>query len=339
MTPGRKKLAQLGIQLPMLPTMTTGSFPKTPELIELRYKVSQGVLQMAELERKERIGIELWLREQQRLGLNVSVDGELERGDFIGYFSDRIEGFERGGRVRIHENRYYRKPIIKGKLSWKMPLISDSWPLTQRATHTPVKAVLTGPYTLMDFSFNEFYSSREGIMDDLVAILKKEINALSEAGAKIIQIDEPALSAHPDEFSLVADALKELTKNQKAYFILHQSYGEPGPLWKKIEKLPVDNFSFEAANSNMSILSFLKKSSVDKDFTIGIIDSTRSEVETPAIVKQRAMAALKVIPAPRLWFSTDSGMKSFTPETTIEKLDVLNKTVSKIRLSLKAVPK
>src|SRR5437879_6589579 len=90
---GRKKLAGLGLQLPLLPTTTTGSFPKTSELVELRFKVAEGVLQQTELERKERIAIDNWLREQTRLSLDVLVDGEMERGDFISYFASRIEGF------------------------------------------------------------------------------------------------------------------------------------------------------------------------------------------------------------------------------------------------------
>ncbi len=331
LTPGRKKLAALGIQIPFLPVTTSGSFPKTAELTEMRYKVAQGVLQPTELVRKERIATEIWLREQSRVGLNIFVDGEMERGNPIGYFAEKIEGFEKGGRIRLEGNRYYRKPVIKGKLAWKGPLIVESWQMTQRATHSPLKAVITGPYSLMDFSFNEFYSSREDILADLSAIIRKEITALTEAGAKIIQIDEPGLTSHPEDLPLIADLYKDLIKNQKPYFVLHHAYGDPAPLWPKIEKLNVDNFSFEAANSNMSILKSLKKNPTAKDVTLGLIDSNSDKVETPREIGDRAKAALKAVSPQHLWFSTDSGLKSLKTETAIEKLNVLVKTITKIR--------
>lgn len=321
----------LGIQLPLLPTTTTGSFPKTAELIEMRYKVSQGVLPPTELVRKERIATEIWLREQSRVGLNVFVDGEMERGNPIGYFAEKIEGFEKGSRIRLEGNRYYRKPVIRGKITWKGSLIQESWQMTQRATHSPLKAVLTGPYSLMDFSFNEFYSSREDLLVDLTVIYKKEITSLIEAGVKIIQIDEPSLTSHPEDLTLIADLYKELTKNQRPYFILHHAYGDPAPLWSKIQKFPLDNFSFEAANSEMSILQSLKKYPTEKDVTLGLIDANIERVETSREISDRVKAALKAVPLQQLWFSTDSGLKSLKTETAVEKMNILVKTVSKIR--------
>src|SRR5258706_5051438 len=196
-TKGQKKISSLNIRLPLLPTTTTGSFPKPSELIEYRYKVSQGVLDRKELERKEKIAIELCIREQSKLGLDVLVDGEMSRNDLVGFFARKIEGFESAGTVRSYGNRYYNKPLIKRKLSWTGPMSVESWQFAQRMTHSPLKAIVTGPTTLMDWTFNDYYASREAVLEDLVPIIKKEVAALAEAGAKIIQIDEPALSSRP----------------------------------------------------------------------------------------------------------------------------------------------
>src|SRR5262249_41650199 len=161
-------------------------------------------------------------------------------------------------------------PIIKSKLEWKNPITVDMWRIAQRLTHKVVKAVLTGPYTMMDWSFNEYYESRESACRDLTAILRREIVALSEAGVKIIEIDESALSARHEEFSLVADALKDLTHSVRSYFILHHAYGNWESLWNKIERLPVDNFSFEMTNSDFDSLRAFKKNPTKKDVTIGV---------------------------------------------------------------------
>jgi len=315
---GQRKLESLNVRLPLLPITTVGSLPKYSELKELRYKVAQGFVQANELERRERIATESWVREQGKIGLDVLVDGEMQRGDLVSFFAERIEGFEMGGTVRTYGNRYYRKPIIKRKLAWKGPMSVDLWQFAQRATHGPVKAVITGPYTLMDWSFNEFYSSREAACQDLVEIIRRELKALTEAGAKIIQIDEPALSSRLEESALIIMTLKDLTSGMKAYLILHHCYGDLSGLWPKLQRLPIDNSSFETANSNFSFLPWVRKNPTSKDVTIGVLDSHSHLIETPRQIAERVKQALRAIPARQLWISPDCGLKTRTAEEAVE---------------------
>jgi 5-methyltetrahydropteroyltriglutamate--homocysteine methyltransferase len=334
LSPGGRKLASLGISLPPIPITASGSLPKQAELMELRYRVSKGVQQGSELDRKERLSTEVWIRQQEKMGLDVLVDGEMLRGDMIHFFAKKIGGFEEGGTVRSYGNRYYRKPIVKGKIEWKEPLVLDTWQFAQRMTRCPVKAVITGPVTLMDWSFNEHYASREALVWDLVEVLRKEILALAGSGAKIIQIDEPSLSANPEEFSLVQDAINSLTKGVKAYFILRHCYGDIAPLWKKMQKLAVDNFHLEMANSRFDFLSVLKKNRTAKDVTAGVIDSHRFAVESPREVADAIRELRKIVPAPQLWVSDDAGLKSRSVDGALAKMDVLAKTTIKQRALL-----
>lgn len=335
LTPGQKKLKSLGVELPYLPTTTVGSFPKHAELAELRYKVAKGVQPPTELSRKEKISAEIWLKDQERLGLDILVNGEMERSDLVSFFAKKISGFDPGGTVRGYGNRYYKRPIIKQKLEWQEPITLDMWRFVQRMTHKPVKAVISGPYTLMDWSFNEYYSSREAACRDLAAILRKEIAALNEAGAKIIQIDEPALTSRPEEFSLVMDGIKEIIGHSKSYFILHACYGDLPAIWKKMERLPVDNFSLEMTNTRFSYLKLLKKWPTDKDISVGFIDSHNHNVETPQQVAQRIRLALSFLPIQQVWVSPDCGLKTRSVEETLGKLGSMVKAAQAERNKIK----
>ena len=328
---GGRKLAALGFKLPLFPLTLTSSLPKPPELKELRYKVAKGVQSAEELERKEKLATGLWIREQERYGYDILVDGEMDRSDFISYFAEKITGFTAGGLVRAFGNRYYKRPVITGKLEWREPIILNTWHFAQRFTNKVVKAVLTGPYTLMDWSFNEYYPTREAICKDLTKILRKEIEGLIETGAKIIQIDEPALSSRPHEFNLVADSIKELTRGFKAYFILHHRHGDLAPVWSKLIRLPVQNIAFEITNPSLSALPLVRKEPTEKDLTVGIIEAHNHVVESPRQISDRIRETLKVIPPHQIWFSSDSGLRTRTTEEAVQKLANLARTVQKFR--------
>lgn len=331
LTAGQKKLLSLGIQLPLYPMTTTGSFPKQSELTEMKYRVSKGFQNAGELTRKERLTTDHWIQQQEQMNLDILVEGEMERADMISFFAERISGFESGGIVRCYGNRYYRKPVIKNKLLWTKPIVVDFWRISQRSTHKPVKAILTGPYTLMDWAFNEYYNSREAALKDMTAVIRKEVEALEEAGAKFIQFDEPAISSRPIDFPLISEAYRTITEDIAAYFILHHCYGDLDSVWPKLQRLPVDNLDIETANSNFSILPLIKKYPAKKDITIGVIDAHRHEIESPSQITSRLKSALRVIPAAQLWVAPDCGLKTRIPVEARRKLLAMSQAVLKLR--------
>lgn len=328
---GRKKLKGLGLDLLPFPVTTVGGLPLQVDLLEMRYKVAKGFQTREELERKERLSTELWIRHQEKIGLDVLVDGEMDRSDLINFFASRISGFEPGGTVRVYGNRYYKKPIIRGKLEWKSALTADSWKGAQRMTHKPLKAHITGPITLFNWSFNEFYTDRAEAVKDLAQIMRKEVEALAESGAKIIQIDESSLTARPEDVALAAESLKKITEGLRCYFILHFAYGDLGAMWPKLQKMPVDNFSLEMANSEFRHLPVLKKFPTPKDLTIGVVDSHYRTVETSAEIRNRMKKLQAVIPAGQLWLSSDSDLKTRTADEAAGKLTAIVQGIAKDR--------
>ncbi|MCG3204812.1 MAG: 5-methyltetrahydropteroyltriglutamate--homocysteine methyltransferase [Elusimicrobia bacterium] len=319
------------LSLPLLPTSAAGDLPKQIELTELRHRVANGINQATDLERKEKLSTELWLRYQEKIGLDILVDGEMNRGDMIQYFSSRILGFQEGELVRCYGNRYYRRPVIKHKLESKGPLVSEMWKYAQRLTNKPVKAVLTGPFTLMDWSFNEYYTSRESLCRDLTKILRTDLLRLIDSGAQIIQIDELAISGNPKNFSLAKEALKELLRGIKAYVILRFGYGDLSTVWPKMKNLPVDNIHVPFANSRFIELPLLKKFPTNKDITIGFLDSHNRAIETPREMDAHIKAVLKIVPLKRLWLSSDAGLKTRSVDEALAKLTALTQSAAKHR--------
>src|SRR3990170_7749696 len=186
-TMSRKKLQDLGVQVPLLPTTTVGSFPKPPELTKARADFAKGKINAAALKKEEEKATSFWMETQEQLGLDVLVDGEQYRGDMVAFFAEKMSGFEIGDLVRSYGNRYYHKPIITGEVGWPGPMTVEWWKFAQSFTSKPVKGMLTGPYTVMDWSFNEHYPDRRSACLALAGEIRREVEALVEAGAKIMQ--------------------------------------------------------------------------------------------------------------------------------------------------------
>ena len=136
-------------------TTTVGSFGKPEYLQKARNAVARGKSSQSELEELERRATEEWIRRQEDVGLDILVDGEMYRGDMVAYFAERLDGFTIGGLVRSYGNRYYHKPVIAAKVSRPKPMTVDWFRFTQGLTDRPVKGMLTGPYTMLDWSYLE----------------------------------------------------------------------------------------------------------------------------------------------------------------------------------------
>jgi 5-methyltetrahydropteroyltriglutamate--homocysteine methyltransferase len=332
----RKKLESLGLDMPLLPTTTVGSFPKPKEVMEARQKLLAGKLTKKDLRPLEEQATRFWIKTQEEIGIDVLVDGEMYRGDMATYFAENLDGFKISGLVRSYGNRYYRKPIITGKIKWRGPITVDMWKFTQSLTKKPVKGMLTGPYTMMDWSFNEHYPNRREACLDMARALHEEVKALADAGAKIIQVDEPALSARPEELSdFIIEAMNIVTKGVNAYFITHSCYGAFEFIYPDMLKLPVDNFDLEMSNSELDLVEIFKKHPFTKDISFGVVDVHSHVIEDVATVKKRIQRALEVLKPEQLWIDPDCGLKTRTTEEAIAKLKVLVKATKEIRASLK----
>jgi 5-methyltetrahydropteroyltriglutamate--homocysteine methyltransferase len=316
----REKLKALGLDLPLFPTTSVGSFPKPAYLVMARADFNKGKISREQLAEMERTATAFWIEKQEELGVDVLVDGEQYRGDMVAYFAEIIPGFSKGGLVRSYGNRYYHKPIITGAVSWPGPITVEWWKYAQGLTKKPVKGMLTGPYTVMDWSFNEHYPDRRTTSLALSDAIRKEVEALISAGCKIIQIDEPALSVRPEELPIAIEAMHRVTDGMNAYFVTHACYGAFEQIYPGMLELPVDNFDLEMSNSDLNMLNLFRSQPFTKDISFGVVDVHTHVLEDAEKVNERVRQALTILPKERIWVDPDCGLKTRTVEEAIAKL-------------------
>lgn len=325
------KLKQLGLELPNLPVTSVGSFPKPSYLTRARSDLKKEIIDKAELLRLERQATDEWLTYQETAGIDVLVDGEMYRGDMVAYFAEVMPGFNQGGLVRSYGNRYYNKPVITGAVRWPGPITVDWWKYAQAKTNRPVKGMLTGPYTIMDWSFNEYYPDRRSTALALADCVRQEVQALIEAGCKIIQIDEPAISVRPAELDIAIETMSKVTEGQTGYFITHICYGAFEKIYPKMLEIPVDNIDLELSNSDLDMLGLFRKHPFTKDITFGVVDVHSHIIEDVAIIEGRIARALEYISQNQLWIDPDCGLKTRTIAESKAKLDNIVAAVKRFR--------
>ena len=319
----------------MLLTTTVGSFPKPAYLVKARNEFASGKLSEEELSKLERKATEECIHLQEKIGLDILVHGEMERGDMVTYFAERMKGFGISGLVRSYGNRYYRKPVVKGEIIREKPLTVDMFKYAQSLTEKPVKGMLTGPYTMCDWSFNEYYPDRRALVLALAHQIHKEVVDLEKAGARYIQIDEPAISTRPDEIELAIEAMKIVTDGIKSKTISHICYGDFKIFYPRILDLAVDQLDLEFANSNFANLEIFKQPPFSKEIAVGVLDVHSHVIEKKDEVKENIRKALQVFPIEKVYIDPDCGLKTRTPEEAEAKLKIMIDAVREIREELK----
>lgn len=306
--------------LPILPTTSVGSFPKPPALRALRAKVARGEADPVALDEATEKATRHWIAVQESIGLDLLVHGEMERGDMVAYFADHLDGFEDAGYVRSYGNRYYRKPVVRRTLHPDRPITVDTWKFAQSLTDRPVKAMLTGPYTIMDWSFNEAYPNRRAFALAVAGVIHAEAKALEACGAQFIQIDEPALSTRPEEIDLAIEAMARVTDGIEVKTISHICYGDWTSVYPRFLDLPVDQLDLEAANNRFQLLDLLAKGPIRPEIALGVVDVHTHRVETAEEVEASLVRAMQVIDPERLFVDPDCGLKTRTEEEAQAKL-------------------
>ena len=318
----------------MLETTTVGSFPKSEELKAARAKVRRGRMDPAQLLQVERVATQEWIQIQERIGLDILVDGEQYRGDMATYFAENLQGFSISSLVRSYGNRYYRKPIAANPIRWKGPITVDWFQFAQGLTKRPVKGMLTGPYTMMDWSFDEHYPNRRAFCLDLARALHEEVKALEAAGAKFIQIDEPAVSTRVDEIDLAIEAMRIVTKGIRVKTATHICYGDFERVYPKMLELAVDQFDLEFTNSDFKLLEVIRKVPFTKEVAFGVVDVHSHRVEPVEEIVAAIHKALEVFPPEKLTIDPDCGLKTRLKEETIGKLTNMVAAVRQVKQEL-----
>jgi 5-methyltetrahydropteroyltriglutamate--homocysteine methyltransferase len=315
----------------MLETTSVGSFPKPPYLAKARTARTKGQISQEELAALERQATEEWIRRQEEIGIDILVHGEMERGDMTTYFAERIEGLGVSGLVRSYGNRYYRKPVIEAMPVRTKSMAVEAFEHAQSLTKRPVKGMLTGPYTMCDWSFDEYFPSRRDAVMALAQVIREEVLDLEAAGTRYIQIDEPAISTRPAEIELAIEAMAVVTEGVKAMTISHICYGDFATIYPRILDLPVDQLDLEFANSNFTNLEIFRHPKFTKKIAVGIVDVHSHVIESKEHVKDGIRRALEVFEPEQVMFDPDCGLKTRTVKEATDKLRVMVDAVGDIK--------
>jgi len=327
-------MSKVDLPGPGLWTTSVGSFPKPDYLQKARSRYARKEIERDELTELERKATKGWIEFQDSIGTDVAVDGEMYRGDMVAYFAEELPGLEIGGLVRSYGNRYYRKPIATGPIGRDHAVTVDWWKYAQSLTAAPVKGMLTGPYTICDWSFNEHYTTRRDMVLDLAKVIRDEALDLEKAGARYIQIDEPAASTRMDELDLVIESMAIVTEPLSAHTITHICYGDFHNAYPKMLDIPVDQIDLEFANSDYSLLEEFSENPFTKYVGLGISDVHTHDLEPVETLVDGIRRALKHIPPERIFVDPDCGLKTRTVDEAKAKLTNIRTAVDIVREEL-----
>ena len=324
----------------ILLTTSVGSFGKPDYLQKARNQHARGKLGATELVELERKATLEWIRTQEEIGLDILVDGEMYRGDMVAHFAELLDGYSEGGLVRAYGNRYYHKPVISGKLARPKPMTVEWFQYAQSLTDKPVKGMLTGPYTMLDWSYNEAYPTRREAALALAEVVRQEAEDLDRAGARYIQIDEPAVHARPEELAIAIEAMGIVTQNLKAKTISHICYGDFAAIYPGVLDLPVDQLDLAMANYEYRWLDLMDRQPFTKEMAIGIVDVHTHELESVAEAADGIRRGLKYVSADKLLPHPDCGLKTRPVEESIAKCRIVVEATKVVRAELakNAVP-
>ncbi|MFJ4625630.1 5-methyltetrahydropteroyltriglutamate--homocysteine S-methyltransferase [Streptomyces sp. NPDC088847] len=332
--------AHLG--LPPLPTTTIGSFPQTAELRTARADLRARRIDRAGYEERIRAEIQEVISFQEKTGLDVLVHGEPERNDMVQYFAEQLTGYlaTQHGWVQSYGTRYVRPPILAGDISRPEPMTVRWTTYAQSLTGRPVKGMLTGPVTMLAWSFVRDDQPLGDTARQVALALRDEVNDLEAAGTSVIQVDEPALretlplrAADREAYLAWATEAFRLTTagvRPETQVHTHMCYAEFGDIVQAIDDLDADVISLEAARSHMQVARELAEHGYPREAGPGVYDIHSPRVPSADEAAALLRKGLEAIPAERLWVNPDCGLKTRGwPETraSLENLVAAARTV------------
>jgi 5-methyltetrahydropteroyltriglutamate--homocysteine methyltransferase len=334
------------LNLPPLPTTTIGSFPQTGEIRSARKAADAGTMSTEEYETFLEDQIADVVARQEAVGLDVLVHGEPERNDMVQYFGEQLDGFAftRHGWVQSYGSRYVRPPIIYGDIARPRPMTLRWATYAQGLTKRPVKGMLTGPVTILNWSFVRDDQPREETCRQIALAIRDEVADLDAAGIAVIQIDEPALREglplrHADQgdylrwavecFRLAAAAARPETQVQT-----HMCYSEFGEIFAEIDALDADVLLIEHARSDQELLEVFRTEGYDKGIGPGVYDVHSPRVPDTTELTDQLQTILTVLQPDRVWVNPDCGLKTRRPEEVWPALEHMVAAAREVRSGL-----
>ncbi len=339
----RIKIQKKQLNLPTLPTTTIGSFPQTSEIRALRLGYKKGEINKAQYEDGIKAYIKDCVKFQEEIGLDVLVHGEPERNDMVEYFGEQLEGFvfSSNAWVQSYGSRCVKPPIIYGDVARPKPMTIEWITYAQSLTKKIMKGMLTGPVTILNWSFVRDDLARSAVCEQIALCIADEIDDLQKAGIQIIQVDEAAFK---EGYPLRQENIKEyetwaLQCFKSATAIAapqtqihtHMCYSEFNDIIKTIEALDADVISIETARSGNELLKVFKEVGYTHEVGPGVYDIHSPRIPSVAELETQIRALLEVLPKEQLWINPDCGLKTRKWEEVKPSLQNIVEAVKKVR--------
>ncbi|GAA0831509.1 5-methyltetrahydropteroyltriglutamate--homocysteine S-methyltransferase [Paenibacillus glucanolyticus] len=319
-------------QLPIFPTTTIGSFPQSAEVRKARQQWRKGEWNNEQYEGFIQEQIDIWIKLQEEIGLDVLVHGEFERTDMVEFFGEKLEGFAftQYGWVQSYGSRCVKPPVIFGDVAFEKAMTVEETKYAQSKTNRPVKGMLTGPITIMNWSFVREDITREQIAYQLAYALRQEVEALEQAGIGMIQVDEPAVREglplkEEDQAEYLAWAVKAFrmttcTVQPTTQIHTHMCYCEFHDMIDSIESMDADVISIETSRSHGELIHSFEVNTYKLGIGLGVYDIHSPRV--PRVEEMTSMIdrALRVLDPKLFWINPDCGLKTRGKEETVESL-------------------
>ena len=319
----RQKEQRVALGLPLLPTTTIGSFPQTKEIRAERAKLRKGEITKAEYDEFMKAQIDACIRHQEQIGLDVLVHGEFERNDMVEYFGQNLNGFlfTKNAWVQSYGTRCVKPPIVWGDVSRANPITVEWSAYAQSRTNHVMKGMLTGPVTILNWSWPREDITHEQQTQQLALAIRDEVLDLEAAGIKVIQIDEAALReklplrktdwhakyldwAIP-AFRLVHSAVKPTTQIHT-----HMCYSEFNDIIRDIDAMDADVISFEASRGDLVVLDAIHDAHFETEAGPGVYDIHSPRIPGGQEIEDRIYEILKKMDIEKVWINPDCGLKT-----------------------------
>ncbi|WP_308437216.1 5-methyltetrahydropteroyltriglutamate--homocysteine S-methyltransferase [Virgibacillus salexigens] len=339
----RIKQQQTKLNLPLLPTTTIGSLPQTAVVRQTRTKWRKGDITNQEYDQFIKENIRKWIAIQEELGLDVLVHGEFERTDMVEYFGEKLNGFDvtEFGWVQSYGSRCVKPPLIYGDVSFNKPMTVKESVYAQSLTKKPVKGMLTGPVTILNWSFVHEDVARFTVQNQIAFALRKEVQVLEENGIQIIQVDEPALREGLPlderkwkgylEAAVYAFGLATSGVSNSTQIHTHMCYSEFQDIYDTIDALDADVISIETSRSHGEMVGSFEDHTYDKEIGLGVYDIHSPRIPAKEEILENINRALQNISPKQFWINPDCGLKTRSEEETIQALKVMVDAAAEVR--------
>jgi len=344
----REKIQKDVFKLPILPTTTIGSFPQTTEVRKYRADYKKNIITEDEYNSFMENKIAECIKLQEDIGIDVLVHGEFERNDMVEYFGECLDGyiFTEKAWVQSYGTRCVKPPIVWGDISRAKPMTIKWSKYAQSLTDRFVKGMLTGPVTILNWSFPREDISLKSSAYQIALAIREEVLDLEKNGIKIIQIDEAALREklplrksdwHSDylDWAIPAFRLVHSGVKPETQIHTHMCYSEFSDIIKEIDDMDADVITFEASRSDLTILDVLKQNSFQTQSGPGVYDIHSPRIPSKEEIVKAIKKMLEKIPAEKLWINPDCGLKTRGVKETIPSLEHLVQATIEVRKNIK----